>query len=428
VRLNPVTLALLPIALASCARPVPQTTDPAAPSALRGISVAAVTTAFQVTQTTAGSQDHPAVAANDSGLFWVVWHTDEQAASYGLDVKARVFDPAGTPLTPEFVVSSPRGRNQMYPDVATDGSGLFAVAWMEQTTADTFDIWARVFTSMGAPLTPSFKVSGYPSHAKTWPSIAMYPSGDILVIWDDAPAEYVNVYVRLFTRFGFAITDPEVINLAELNQGRDVSQEHLANVVPDIAVDASGWAFGAWRRFAGSTVSAVGRLFNPYTGVWLEETMFAPPADGVVQQRPTVDINDRGDALVAWTEWPPFAPSRVMLRRYDGASKTWGTPWAALEGDPYAQSKIIAVLNGGGQVAAAWTAFRSGTREDIYARAFDPEGAPLTNAVRANDYTTGKQDRPSIALIGSRLLTAWESWDEDGDNRGVYAKILQRGR
>jgi hypothetical protein len=426
MRLRSFVFALLPIVFAGCMRPVPQATDPAAPTASRGISVAAVTTAFQVTQTTAGSQDHPAVAANNDGLFWVVWHTDEEAASYGLDVKARVFDPSGTPLTGEFVVNSPRGKNQMYPDVATDGRGLFAVAWMEQTTANTYDIWARVLTSMGTPLTAPFKVSGYPSHAKTWPSLAMYPNGDILVIWDDAPAEYVNVYVRLFKWFGAPLTDPQVINVAELNQWRDVSQEHLANVVPDIAVDASGWAFGAWRRFAGSTVSAVGRLFNPYTGVWLEETMFSPPADGVVQQRPTVDINDRGDALVAWTEWPPFAPSRVMLRRYDGASKTWGTAWAGLAGDPYAQSKIIGVLNDGGQVAAAWTDFKSGTREDIYVRVFDSAGAPLTKAVRANDYTAGKQDRPSIALMGSRLLTAWESWGEDGDDRGVYAKILQR--
>src|SRR5262245_21192241 len=99
---------------------------------------------FQVNTYTTGFQGLPAVAADASGNFVVVW--DDEGA--GQVLKGRRFDAAGGPLGGEFQVNSDTTTAGYNPAVGSDASGNFVVAWADSNSG----VLARRFDSAGVPL------------------------------------------------------------------------------------------------------------------------------------------------------------------------------------------------------------------------------------------------------------------------------------
>ena len=96
-------------------------------------------------------QTLPAVAAAADGDFVVVW---EQHGQDGADsgVFARRFSSAGAPLATEFQVNSYDREQSALPAVATDADGDFVVAWQQLRPGRLeLGIFARRFSSAGAP-------------------------------------------------------------------------------------------------------------------------------------------------------------------------------------------------------------------------------------------------------------------------------------
>jgi len=89
---------------------------------------------FRVNTFTTGNQYAEAVAADASGNFVVVWDSDQQDG-WGRGVFGQRYDSAGLPTGPEFRVNTFTTTDQAQPAVAADISGLFVVVW----TGDTQD-------------------------------------------------------------------------------------------------------------------------------------------------------------------------------------------------------------------------------------------------------------------------------------------------
>ncbi len=81
----------------------------------------------------------------------------------------------------------------------------------------------------------------------------------------------------------------------------------------------------------------------------------------------------------------------------------------------------------GDTFAVAWESQdQDGSGDGIYTSVFSSStGENLTNEVRANYNTTNSQWNPSIcALSSDTYAVAWDSLNQDGDMRGVYARIF----
>jgi len=77
----------------------------------------------------------PSVSVLDNGMILVTWHREVSPSSY--DVYGRIFTHAGEPVTiggifSEFLISSAAG-NDTYPDAAALDSGRFVTAWTSST-------------------------------------------------------------------------------------------------------------------------------------------------------------------------------------------------------------------------------------------------------------------------------------------------------
>lgn len=74
--------------------------------------------------------EQPSIAVSPDGQFTIAWHNiaPDQTA------KARMFDPAGAPITPPFPLASEAG-NTLAPQIASDSEGNFVATWLHATGA-----------------------------------------------------------------------------------------------------------------------------------------------------------------------------------------------------------------------------------------------------------------------------------------------------
>lgn len=109
------------------------------------------------------------------------------------------------------------GYTQYYPAVATAKNGNRLVAWLDERdgVVRTYifpsgnDVYGRVFSNQGIPLTQSFKINSG-THAPIY-SLAASSSGDFFAVaWATSDN---TVQLRVFTADGVPITDPQESDL-----------------------------------------------------------------------------------------------------------------------------------------------------------------------------------------------------------------------
>ena len=108
---------------------------------------------FRVSETTAGEQFAPTVAADAAGGFVVTWTGAEpDGAANGFGVYGRAYDAAGEPRGGEFLANSTSAGNQVFSSVATDAAGNFVVAWeSDQQDGSFFGVYGRRFELAAPP-------------------------------------------------------------------------------------------------------------------------------------------------------------------------------------------------------------------------------------------------------------------------------------
>lgn len=178
-------------------------------------------------------QTTPAIATLINGNVIIVWSSfDETNTPSGspslLDVYGRIFSPAGTPVTGEFLINSQfTSYNQRSPAVAALANGGFVVSWVseqERTTAPTpgagsftvtntaaaptasVDIYARLYSSNGSAQGDEFLVNA-DLNPCAHPDVAAGSDGGFTVTWDarDMASVFTNsldIYARSFTSAG----------------------------------------------------------------------------------------------------------------------------------------------------------------------------------------------------------------------------------
>ena len=171
-------------------------------------------------------QINPVSATLANGNVIMVWSSYDEAGSSSLqDVYGRIFSPAGTPVTGEFLVNQFTSFNQRTPAVAALTGGGFVVAWVseqERSTApnpggSTFavtnaalnasvDIYARLYNSSGSAQGSEFLVNTDVNPCAN-PDVAAGSDGGFVMTWGarDMTSVLTNsldIFARSFSSAG----------------------------------------------------------------------------------------------------------------------------------------------------------------------------------------------------------------------------------
>ena len=123
--------------------------------------------------------EHPAAAVGGNGrqvFAWVNFWEDPVSGS----VFARIYDSSGFPQAPEFRVNQYSDYFQGEPAVAMDGQGNIVIAWQSwEQDGDAFGIYARLFDPSGFPLGPEFLVNSQVQDSQMHPALAVGDSGKV---------------------------------------------------------------------------------------------------------------------------------------------------------------------------------------------------------------------------------------------------------
>ena len=343
---------------------------------------------FRVSTITAGHQEFPDVAVDDQGDFVVVWSGDPAG------VKAQLFDRSGQREGSEIDA----GPGSV-PNVGMDADGDFAVVWIRGASL------ARRFDRRGAALGDAFQVTVDSYYGQAMDRAGV---GSFVVAWSEQSG---RVGARLYDGQGAPLADP--IEVAPPGGG----------YFPALAMNAAG-AFVVVASSYDGQYDVFGRRYDP-SGNPIGDSFQISTRTSTSQNFATVALAPNGSFVVAWQGHTPSAYySDIFARRYNAAGSPDGAEIQVSTRTGYRQRDPDIAIGVDGGFHVVWTGARQdGDGDGIFGQSFDRDGRRVGAEFQVNSHTTRDQTRPSIAASPTGdLVVTWESFDQDGSGRGVYAK------
>ncbi len=139
---------------------------------------------FQVNTYTTGRQDFAVVGGSPGGDFMVVWSSQGQDGSnYGSF--AQRYDADGNELGGEFRVNGQTAGNQLHSAVAADAPGNFVVTWASYGQDGSYwGLFAKRYDPAGNPVSDDVQVNTYTTESQFHSFVAAEPAGDFVVVWE----------------------------------------------------------------------------------------------------------------------------------------------------------------------------------------------------------------------------------------------------
>ncbi len=429
----------------------------------------------------------PVVAVlNADGDFVAAWQSYEEGPDYlGHGVYVQRFNADGTPLDPEKTLANTGmiDGDQISPTVASDGSGNYLIAWESfDATAGSYDVYARWYNEITDTLGAAFLVNTTTDGDQNSPSAAMDAGGNVVVTWQsqsqdgDGLGVFGNKYafeqtsgIGEFMVNTMTAGDQKSPDVAMTSTGEFVvSWEGLGTVEAEDSLEIFA------RRFA-----------NDATPLDMVETQIntATIRDQVSSH---VDVDNAGNYVVAWVgEGIPGSGSDVFGQRMNSDGSMAGSEFRANSTTLASQVAPDVGMNGAGEFAVTWqSVHQDGFSWGIFAHEYDSDGNTIVGkeefqvnqwvmgpqnyvsydvspggqgvfvwlgndpdhrpAVHGKDYdlpgTTDPstiedmilanfvalEDTPASAFMDAAgtSVVVWESYGEDGDGLGVFAKRI----
>lgn len=144
------------------------------------------------------------------GSFIAVW-SDNEGGVY--NCYYQLFDKNGGKIgTNRKVTDVISEEVRVSPAIGICDDNSFAIVWYDQRN-NTSDIYMRLFASDGSPIGADFKVNDL-STIGYEPAIAMLPSGDFIVAWQDQRFDNINfdIFMQRYSKIGERLGDNYRIN------------------------------------------------------------------------------------------------------------------------------------------------------------------------------------------------------------------------
>jgi hypothetical protein len=258
---------------------------------------------------------------------------------------------------------------------------------------------------------PEFRINTYTSADQERASVAMDDLGRFVVVWQSEGQDgaYDGVVGRRFAADGAPLGGEFFIPVSTA----------LFEEYPQVASTSSGDFVVVWEREASGYRGAYLRAFDA-DGAPVSDELELGFNDLNVRLMPTAAASGSG-FVVVWNDLGDLFGRKVNstgLPDGDVFEVETATSWPAI-------NPVVAVEPSGGFLVV-WDSWnRDGSSAGIFARKFDSLGVPQTGEFAVNSFTTNDQAFPDVAaLSGGGFVVVWDSHEQDGSGRGIFARLL----
>ena len=352
-------------------------------------------------------------------------------------------------------LAGPIGGLQDFSVAAASSDGTIFLAWVDYRNGDS-DIYGQMYSSTGIPLGENFKINSDDlSYPQNLAAITATGNNEFIVVWDDRRNGYLNLFGQRFDSGGNQIGNNFLVaSGGSLPWGGDFG----------VSAAADGRFIVTWPDSRDGISSIFCRLYNSDATPLSEIFQVNIDNPGNSERSPTVSMADNGDFYITWlTQDNEDGGYDVYCQKYTSNGALSGGNLMVNDNTPNGdciypstvidQNNIFSVTwtedrNGGydiyiqrysadleplgsntlvnddvgsfhqfgphiasdeyGTLAITWDDMRNGD-SDVYCQYFAPNGDPVGNNIKVNDYGEGThQDFSGVAASDSgEFVIVW---------------------
>ena len=198
---------------------------------------------------------------------------------------------------------------EQFPCVASDSMGNFAAVWMDERKGQ-YAIYSQRYSCEGMPIGGNFPISQYSSDDCSAPSISMNSEGRFSIAW----VQGEDIYVRIFDKYGFPVTQPFLVN-------DDMGNKHAC---PSAAMFDDGSFVITWQDWRNGTWAPdiFAQLFNREgSPFWVN--FIVNDHVGGEQGFPDASITSSSSYTIAWMD-ARNGNTDIFAQTFVGTSPMWG--------------------------------------------------------------------------------------------------------
>lgn len=367
---------------------------------------------------TAGDQARSDTAIDAAGDSVVSWMSKvEDGSGYG--IYAQRYNASGAAQGTEFRVNTFTTSDQVFPSVAMDAAGDFAIAWRSLgQDGSGYGIYAQRYNAAGVAQGAEFRVNTWTTFNQDSPSVSMDSAGDFVITWQSYGQDGDNygIYAQRYNAAGAA-------------QGSEFSVNSYTTSVqrnPSVALDTVGDFVITWSSYLedGSGSGIYAQRYDK-TGSTQGSHFRVNSTTGDFQGFPAVAMDGAKDFVITWqSEGQDGSGYGIYAQRYNAAGTPQGAEFRVNSFASDNQTNAAVALDAGGDFVISWRSpLEDGDNDGIYAQSFSAAGVAQGTEFRVNTLTTGSQSLPSVAMNakGDFVLT-WSSVGQDGSGSGIYVQ------
>lgn len=288
--------------------------------------------------------------------------------------------------------------------------GRFVVTWTTSQLASpaSYEIKGRLYYANGVARGPEFRVNTYSTNWQTNDAVAMDDDGNFVVVWTSKSQDGSDdgVFGQRFSPAGGRLGAEFQVNQSTLG----------AQVRPAVTTTGAGAFVVAWED--------TGRIFarrydSAGTSIGAEFQVSTTANAGV----PSIDADAVGNFVVVWHGGTP--QSTAHGQRFQASGAPLGVEFLVNAGSFGVMPDVGSAPDG--SFVVAFQGLGSDAFTDVFARRFDAAGVPVSGDLLVNQFTTGVQRHPQIAVDHDGDFTVtWTGPDRiDPFRRDAYARRLE---
>ncbi len=343
----------------------------------------------------------------------------------------------GTKVGEEFRVNTSTDFDQKQPAITALADGGFVVAWESDCAngdEDNGDDWVRDdnifaqrFNSDGGKEGGEFQVNTFAKETQKDCSITALSEkdgGGFIISWEsfvNNGQERESFYAQRFDKDGKKVEGEFRLK---------PKAEYLNGNCTIVALKGENGGFVAtWSENRGDNPDIYCKRFTSQGQGIGEEFKVNSDTSGE-HSTPSIAVLEDGGFVITWdADEQDGSSTGVFGQRFDQAGGKIGKEFHInTHTKGHQESCSITALKDGGFVVA-WTSDggADGSDEDIYAQRFASDGSKAGMEFLVNTHTDSVQRFSSItALEDGGFVIAWESYDQDGSDYGVYARRFDK--
>ncbi len=324
-----------------------------------------------------------------------------------------------TPIGGEFAVNSFTTEGQDTADATALRDGGFVVVWeSEEQDGDDQGVYGQIYDNQGNKVGGEFLINTTTAKSQEDAEVTALADGNFVVVWESEGQDGSSqgVYGQIHNSQGSKVGGEFQVNTTTTN-----SQEN-----PSVTNLADGGFIVAWesRGQDGDGEGIYGQRYNGNGNTIGNEFSFNTTTNDDQDVPTVVGLADGGFVTVWVSEGQDGSDEGIYIQRFDRSNNPVGselqvnTETSKPQRDPH-----ITGLTNGSFVVTWESNDQDGSGKGVYAQLYDANSNTILNEMQVNSFTTSTQENPqTTALADGGFVIAWESLGQDGSSDGVFGQ------